>query len=222
MRKGKIDIMDNIGELVVVDKINEFISLIKLLKNEGEDIEGKYITNLRIEASDLSKIECADNIFEKCVFNKVVFQKSYFKNCYFKNCDFSNCDFSNSTFSNCTFQNVKCLGTDFSEGVFKDTCIKECVFKYAVFTFSLFNVCDIEKSDMSEAYMDNCKLKKLILSDVNLIRANFYKTLLKGIDLRNCQIDGIILSTEAKELNGAVVEMFQAAELAKMLGVIIK
>ncbi len=219
---GELEVVDNIENFIVVDELNDFICLIEDFKNQGEKIEEKYITALKTENVNFSTVEGTNVIFENCVFNKVVFQKTYFKNCFFKNCDFSNCDFSNSTFSNCKFQNVKGVGTNFSDSAFKDVKINECLLRYAVFTYSLFNICNIEQSDMSEAFLDDCKVKKFTLNHVNLVRANFYKTVLKGIDLRTCQIDGLILSSEAKEIHGAVVDMLQAAELAKMLGVIIK
>ena len=46
--------------------------------------------------------------------------------------------------------------------------------------------------------------------------------ILKGIDLTTCRISGIITSLEAGELKGAVVNMFQAVELAKRFGVIVR
>ncbi|MBE6033992.1 MAG: pentapeptide repeat-containing protein [Clostridiales bacterium] len=219
---NKQDILEDMGRLVVVDQMSEFIALAEALKNEGGTIEEKYITALTGEKLDFSSIEGTGIIVENCTFNRVVFQKSYFKDCLFKNCDFSNCDFSSSTFSNCLFQNIKGVGADFSESVLKDMEIKECLFRYGVFTYSLLKDCNIADSDFSESFIDNCKIKKLNLDKVNLIRTNLCKTPLKGIDLRSAQIDGIILSAEAKELYGAVVELSQAAELAKILGIIIK
>lgn len=216
------DAIENIGEFIVVDDKNDFTLLYEDSKKVGDYLEKKYFTSLEFENTDFSKIEGVENIFEKCTFSKVVFQKSYFKDCLFKNCDFSNCDFDNSNFTNCKFQNIKGLGANFSESIFKNIDIKDCMFRYAVFTSSLFNSCNISETDMSESYIDTCKFKKMNLNKVDLIRANLYKTLLKGVDLRNCQINGIILSNEAKELNGAVVEVFQAAELARLLGVVIK
>lgn len=218
----ELEITDNIENFIVINELSEFISLVEEFKEQGGKIEEKYMIALRADEVNFSAIEGMNIIFENCIFNRVVFQKTYFKNCFFKNCDFSNCDFSNSTFSNCKFQNVKGVGTNFSDSSFKDIKISDCLFRYAVFTYSLFNICAIEQSDLTEAFIDNCKMKKLTLDHVNLIRANFYKTVLKGIDFRTCQIDGLILSTEAKELNGAIVDLLQAAELAKMLGIIIK
>lgn len=219
---SELEIADNIENYIVVNEIHDLISLVEDFKNYGGKIEDKYIIALKVEETNFSTIEGLNIIFENCIFNKVVFQKTYFRNCFFKNCDFSNCDFSNSTFSNCKFQNVKGVGTNFSDSSFKDIKINDCMLRYAVFTYSLFNICAIEQSDLTEAFIDNCKAKKLTFNDVSLIRANFYKTALKGIDLRTCQIDGMILSTEANELKGAVVDMMQAAELARILGVIIK
>ena len=67
-----------------------------------------------------------------------------------------------------------------------------------------------------------CRLKNTSVHEVRFDKANFYRTSLKGIDLTTCRISGIITSLEAGELKGAVVNMFQAVELAKRFGVIVR
>ena len=58
-----------------------------------------------------------------------------------------------------------------------------------------------------------------MLSKVNFANADFFKTPLKGIDLSDCNIGHIMMSDQYKEIAGAKVNMFQAVELAKLLGI---
>ena len=52
--------------------------------------------------------------------------------------------------------------------------------------------------------------------------ADFFKTPLKGVDFTNCDIDHICISDNWSELRGLIVNPFQAAELAKFLGVTVR
>lgn len=47
-----------------------------------------------------------------------------------------------------------------------------------------------------------------------------FRTNLKGIDFSTCNIDGIVVDRE--DLKGVIVNQFQAVELSKLLGIIIK
>ena len=59
-------------------------------------------------------------------------------------------------------------------------------------------------------------------SQVSLQNASFFKTPLKGMDFTTCDIKGLVLSDECSEVRGAVMDLYQAAELAKRLGIVIK
>ena len=56
--------------------------------------------------------------------------------------------------------------------------------------------------------------------DTNLYKAQLFRTNLKDIDFRTCNIEGIIVGQE--DLKGMIVNDFQAVELSKLLGIIIK
>ena len=55
----------------------------------------------------------------------------------------------------------------------------------------------------------------------DLSEADFLHTPLKGIDFTSNMLSRITVSG-SQELRGAVVNIFQAAELSKLLGVVIK
>ena len=77
-------------------------------------------------------------------------------------------------------------------------------------------------TDLSHADFPSCKLKEFQLNGVRMIETNFFHTPLSGVDLTSCEISALTLSEENKELAGAIVDLYQAAELAKRMGLIIK
>jgi len=80
----------------------------------------------------------------------------------------------------------------------------------------------ILKTDLSNANISECKLKSWELKEVLLTNSAFFKTSLRGVDFTESEITGIILSNNYAELQGAIVNVLQAAELAKFLGVVVK
>ena len=67
--------------------------------------------------------------------------------------------------------------------------------------------------------MSEVKFKKITLNKVDLTKVDFFKTLLKGIDLSDCTIVGIMVSDTFTELRGAKVDMMQAIAIAQLFGV---
>ena len=55
-----------------------------------------------------------------------------------------------------------------------------------------------------------------------LMRASFFHSSLMGMDLRGNDVEGIFVSEEKNELRGAVADIYQAADLAKLMGIVIK
>ena len=47
---------------------------------------------------------------------------------------------------------------------------------------------------MQESYLADCRFKKMEWKGLNLKRASFFHTPLKGMDLRGNEIEGIVLS----------------------------
>ena len=62
-------------------------------------------------------------------------------------------------------------------------------------------------------------MKKMGLEGCDLSGAELYGTSLAGLDLRSCGVQGIRVSENCAELRGAKMDMFQAAEMARLLGI---
>jgi uncharacterized protein YjbI with pentapeptide repeats len=111
-------------------------------------------------------------------------------------------------------------GSNFSKSHMKETSLADGSFRYADFSSSVLENCIIHDCNFTEAFLSEIRLKKPMLKAVNFTGADFFKTLLKGIDLSDCIIDGITVSDTRSELRGATVNAGQAIELAaRILGI---
>ena len=77
---------------------------------------------------------------------------------------------------------------------------------------------EIRGCSLREAFLSEVRFKKTICSRTDFTGVDFFKTLLRGMDLSDCTIDNIMVSDQYTELAGVKVNLFQAAELAKLMG----
>ncbi len=97
----------------------------------------------------------------------------------------------------------------------------ECNLKYVNFTSSKLNNCEVKESDLSDAFC-NLFSEADEAGSITVYQYGIFKTPLKDLDFTTCILEGISVSTEGNELKGALVNVYQAAELAKLLGIVIK
>ena len=57
---------------------------------------------------------------------------------------------------------------------------------------------------------------EIFLYHSKFIRTEFFNTSLSKIDFSNCEVESICVSAKGKELEGVIVNIFQAAELSKI------
>lgn len=187
---------------------------------EEKDIKGLRITGAALNGN-FSRIGFTKVIFDHCRLSGSDFSNCDFIDVSFESCDLSGCRFREGFFQRVSFHQVKAVGTGFGEAVFKNLTIKESNLSYASFAKSKFERANIS-AELQDASFAECRLKSFGFENSDLTRADFFKTSLKGLDLRSCRIDGIVLSDSLSELRGAVVDMYQAAALALKLGIEIK
>ena len=101
----------------------------------------------------------------------------------------------------------------------KETSLTCDFFRYADFSSSVLEYCTIRDCNFTEAFLSEIRLNEPTLKAVNFTGADFFKALLKNIDLSDCIIDGIAVSDTCKELRGAIINAGQAIELARILGI---
>lgn len=161
-------------------------------------------------------------IFEGCNFTGCPLNRASFYDCTFSSCNFSNAELNESYFSRCEIKSCKAVGTNLRECRMNDVMISDSNLSFADFDESKMQNFFVKDSDFNTATLTQCKLKNTVFENNQLVRTSFFKTPLKGIDLRTCELSGLIVSIECTELKGAVVTMFQAAELSRLMGLVIK
>ena len=180
-----------------------------------------FISEVLID-EDLSGIDYTIVVFENCKLLNCNFTKAGFTNVRFKECDISNCNFENGYFNQVEFVSCKGVGCKFSNSTIKHVRFVDSNFTYSNFEQSKFQKVIITSSNFGNACIAEGILKDLVLEDVTLENCDFFKTPLKGIDFRESRIDGILLSDTHNELVGAIVDTYQAASLARFLGIEVK
>lgn len=75
---------------------------------------------------------------------------------------------------------------------------------------------------LDNAILSQCKHKNMLFHECSLRGTSFFHTSLKKVDLTSCELEDLALSDEAHELRGAIVNISQATELARHLGLEIK
>lgn len=202
-----------------LNEIADIHSSIDLYKQEGITIENKLISKLEEIDFNAEDVE-----FEKCIFKDCkitgTFEKAVFHDVIFENCDLSNCLFREGSFIRVEIRNSKFVGCDFSDSRVYHLACKETLFKYANFSASSLEEVLFKKCDLSNSSFTECKLKSTYFEVSKLEQTQFFKTKLKGIDISTCEINGII--TTFDDIKGLIVNNFQAIELSKLLGLIIK
>ena len=78
----------------------------------------------------------------------------------------------------------------------------------------------MENTNLQSASMNEVRWKNIMFSECNFNKSELVRTKLKGIDFSNCELNGITVNIS--DLNGAIVNEFQALELSKLLGLKIK
>ena len=97
--------------------------------------------------------------------------------------------------------------------------LKQSQLGYGNFSQTLWEFCEAEECSFQDAFLSEVRLKKTRFSKADFTGADFFMTSLKGLDLSDSILEHITVSDSYRELAGLKVNMFQAAELAKLMGI---
>lgn len=202
--------------------VTEDIGLFYRSMDDDERIGNAYFKNLAVEHEDFTGLCFSRVKFENCSFIGCSFEKAEFSDVILRSCNFSNCILNDSFWRRAVLQASKGTGLKMTGSSLKDVTITDCSMTYANFDDSKLEGFRVEDSDFGNANLAQCKCKNVIWNHVNFHEASFFKTALKGMDFTTCDLKGLVLSDECTEVRGAVMDLYQAAELAKRLGIVIK
>jgi len=173
----------------------------------------------QIEGLNFNRIDLEDVRFVKCRMTGCDFSSCAIKGVTFDRCNLSNCSWKNSYFRDTVFFECKGDGSDFSQSSFIHASINGGSYHYGNFSATLWKLSEIKNSEFEDSFFSEAKFKNTVFDQLNLIRTDFFKAQLKGMDLSSCLIDGISVSDTFKELNGLRLNVEQAVVIARLLGV---
>lgn len=213
---GNLQIINNLKS------IDNFFQYGKELFSNDEIMEEVKIVEQQAEGKELLKMEIKSSVFKNNKFTDCNFEGAAFFDVEFNSCDFSNSKFLNSYFCRCEFSGCKCMGIDMSETIIKNSLFENCDLSYSNFDEAKLTDVNFKSVNFTEGTMTDAKLKKFVTVNSKFVRNNFFKTMLQGVDFSDNEIIAPLLSNPPIELHGATVNMFQAADLIRLWGIIVK
>ncbi|WP_297130679.1 pentapeptide repeat-containing protein [Terrisporobacter sp.] len=202
--------------LEVIDNVEELLALIE----DDEKIYYKLIENIDIPSIDESRISFDGCIFRNVSFDNCTFRYIDLQDVVFEKCDLSNIDFSEGSIFRSEFLNCKIIGSKLEDAHLKDCLFKNILGDYSSFSFSKLNKVNFESSSFESSVFMEVKNKYMYFDDCDLKKTVFTKTYLEGVDLSNCEIDGIEIGIP--ELYKLKVNASQGLELTRLMGLIIE
>jgi len=138
---------------------------------------------------------------------------------------FDGCDFANATWERLTALRVELItsqlvGFTALQAHLHHVRFQGCNAQFAGFRFATFKHVRFEQCDLRHADFQQADLSGVIFHKCDLRYAQLSGATLKGTDFRGATIDDIRVGIQ--ELPGAVIDPFQAAYIAGLLGVVIK
>ena len=203
-------------------KTEDAMAVLKEAKEQETEIIKRHFKGTFLTKFDGSRIAFRQVVFENCRFMGCKFDEAEFVDVRFISCDFSNTSIVDTYFKNCSFNGFKAVGTDFYGSNMRHVSFENCTVTDAGFDAVRMSYIRTKHVDFTRSGFSKCNIINADWKDTCFQEANFFKTSLMGMDLSDCNLEGIIISDGKEELRGAVVNMFQALALAKRLGVVIK
>ena len=186
-----------------------------------EPLEAIDASGLIIADENFSELQAAHARFANCFLSCCDFSGSLFTDTVFEGCDFANSYFDNAGFTRCTFKNCKLTGASFLEANLEHVTLTDCTLDFGAFNRSRFWAVSTTRCDFSGADMAEMELHYVTLDDDRFIGTSFFRTPLLGLDFSTCQLEGVALSDTMAEIYGTKMNVYQAAALARRLGVIV-
>lgn len=199
--------------------LNEFGDWDRLLETFPDELEGVSFRNCEFSETEKTGYSLQSCCFTNCAFSGCRFAKCQFCDVKFVNCDLSNVDWPESAFCRVQFLGCKLMGANLQAGTFTHVSFRENQARYLVLAAGKMNHVEFVSNHLRGAAFDNCRFQKVVFDLCDLTEAEFYQTPLGGIDLRSSTLLNIRLS--GSELKKAIVNPFQAMELARLLGLVI-
>lgn len=186
-----------------------------------------HVANTAFTGLELADVAADGTVFENVAFRSCTFERVNLSNCtftdvLFSGCRFVRCDLGRSWLNRVDFRSCSAPGLFFLKGRLSGVSLVDSQLAYADLSEASVDQLAASETKLSEASFHATRLRHLALDRCDLSRATFFRTSLSGVDLSTCDIAGLRVSSDLRELRGAVIDPDQAAELMGLLGIKIK
>lgn len=202
--------------------VEDFLSLAQEAAEEEETLLGLRIARAALTGEDLSGLSLQDVVFEDCRFPGCDWRGASFTGVIFHNCDLSGGNFDRTFWLRCRCEETRALGLRLQNCRLRESAWVQCRLSGANFSGGKLRQVDFSDSALDGSFFHDCLFTGVTFQNCDLSQAGFVHTALKNVDFTTAQIGGLTLSEGFPELRGAVVDLFQAADLARRLGLVIK
>lgn len=196
--------------------------LIWMARHSGEALKGWSIVGANLAGEDLRELELEGCVLQGCRLTGCDLRESRWQDVVLRQCDVSGVQAGESSFCRVHWQDVKALGADLSNSGFHGLLMEDCRLERVNFSDSVFKFARMCRCNLTGAWFQECRHSQLEWENCTLVETNFFKTPLKGVDFTSSQMERPVLSDTAQELKGAIVSWEQAAQLAALLGLVIR
>ncbi|WP_338042494.1 pentapeptide repeat-containing protein [Paenibacillus ginsengarvi] len=178
------------------------------------------VRDIFIEQQEASKVS-----FEKAVFTNVTVTESTLEgieltDVLFDKCDLSNIYLNDSFLHRVEFRHCKLIGTDWTRSRLQHVRFEGCVGDYSAFRFASFKHAAFGDCSLLGAHFFHSVLQHTFFTSCRIDKANMTGTKLEGIDLSDCEFDGLLVDIE--DLRGCIVSPQHVSSFAALLGLIVK
>lgn len=196
--------------------------LIAMARARQEPLSRWRFTGLDLCGEDLREMCFEQCVFEGCRFTGADLRGASFSDAELKHCELSAVRADGAYFLRCRLRGIKALAAALADSRLAHVELTECSLAEANFTGASIELARMEACDFTGACLAECRHKGLSLSKDRFLRTSFFKTPLAGLDFTDSELEGVVVSDTATELRGATVNVRQAAELARLLGVTVR
>lgn len=202
--------------------VDDFLSLSRQAQDDEEELSGLLVRGAVLEGEDLTGLTLRDVTFDHCRFPGCDWLGASFTDVTFHTCDLTGGNLDRTfwlrfALTECRAMGLRLQNCRMREGICAETRLSGANFTQGKLRQTVFSV-----SALNGAFFNSCTFTGVQFRDCDLTQAGFVHTLLKNVDFTTSQIDGLVLSEGCEELRGAIVDLYQAAGLARRLGVVIK
>jgi uncharacterized protein YjbI with pentapeptide repeats len=190
----------------------------KLLADEP--IEECLIQEMDISGRKITSLIAWDSVFDHVSFASSRIAKFRLRDVRLIKCDLSNAVLPGFEATRVEFIDCRMTGMRAVECRWKDILVENCDMRYAQFSNGQIRSSEFKSCNFGDADLRAANLEGAIFNNAMLHRADFSKARLQGTDLRGAEIEGI--SVQPEDLRGAIVNVAQAIDLARLLGLIIR